>query len=184
MIACIPVAFTNTMSSRKIAKCQKCGSVFKRRMYVRLCPSPCFLIALCRYLIDHLKRGCGLKVLGAIVIGDSSSSDADGGQLIVGSPCVSAAAATPPRFGTRPCKPLLAPAVYISTCDPRFSSHRCTNAPLVVTDLTSVAIVLPAVATVLILMIPALLLELERFIRRSIKVACLTISNRYRALST
>ena len=85
-------------------------------MYVRLCPSPCFLIALCRYLIDHLKRGCGvLKVLGAIVIDDSSSSDADGGQLIVGSPCVSAAAATPPRFGTRPCKPLLAPAVYIST---------------------------------------------------------------------
>jgi len=173
------------MSSRKIAKCQKCGSVFKRRMYVRLCPSPCFLIALCRYLIDHLKRGCGvLKVSGAIVIDDSSSSDADGGQLIVGSPCVSAAAATPPRFGTRPCKPLHAPAVYISTCDLRFSSHRCTNAPLVVTDLASVAIVLPAVATVLILMIPALLLELERFIRRSIKVACLTISNRYRALST
>jgi hypothetical protein len=96
-----------------------------------------------------------------ILIEDSSSSDADGGQLIVGSPCVSAAAATPPRFGTRPCKSLLAPAVYISTCDPRFSFHRCTNAPLVVTVLASVATVLPAVASVLILMIPALLLELE-----------------------
>ena len=93
-----------------------------------------------------------------ILIEDSTSSDAGGVEMIVGSSSV--AAATPPRFGTRPCELLLAPAVYISTCDPRVCFHRFTNAPLAVTFLASVAIVLPAVATVLILMIPALLLEL------------------------
>ena len=96
-----------------------------------------------------------------ILIEDSSSSDAVGDELMVGSPCLSAAAATPPRYGTRPCKLLLAPAVNISTCDPRVCSHRCANAPIAVADLASIAIVLPAVATVLILIMPALLLELE-----------------------
>lgn len=93
-----------------------------------------------------------------ILIEDSSSSDADGVELMVGSPCLSAAAAAPPRYGTCPYKPLLAPAVYISTCDSRVCSLRFANAPIAVTDLASVAIVLPAV---LILMIPALLMELE-----------------------
>lgn len=78
-----------------------------------------------------------------------------------GSPCLSAAAATPPRYGTRPCKPLLTRAVYISTCVFRDCSYRFANAPIVVSDLAAVAMVLAAVATVLILMFPALLLELE-----------------------
>jgi hypothetical protein len=62
-----------------------------------------------------------------ILIEDSSSSDADdsvkrysppadGVVLIVGS-CPPAAAATAPRYGTRPYIPFLAPAVYLSTCD-------------------------------------------------------------------